>query len=135
MNGLPNEDDLLRVDPVRLQSALAAMPDEMVAAALQGLPAAVGERLRAELSPRRRGEMDEDRRTYPGRTREVARRLLLRIVFDLEPAGDEDPVAEESVHSKFMKKLAMRHPDFVWARKERVERAWMEHLKKTMRGE
>ena len=140
MNAPPNENDLLQIDPARLQSALAAMPDEMVAAALQGLSVPVAERVRAALSSRRRGELEGDRASYPDRTREVARRLLLRTVFDLEPV-DEAPETgagsgkTESTQRKFLKKLAQKHPDFVRARKERVERAWMEHLRRMVRGE
>ena len=116
-----------------VQRAIAGMPDMMVAAALLGPPEAVADKIVANLSKRRRTEISEAARDYSDRTRELSRRLLIKLVFGSglkEKASVPEESPRRKAYRKLLEKMGENHPTFRQAREQR----WMILLTEHLRG-
>ncbi len=122
MRNEPPIEAILEVSDAEVQKGLTEVADEMVAALLSSVPEKVSLKIISNLSERRRAEIVLRKETFPERTREVARKVVLKAILKLpdEPEGEEP--APESDRKKqlrqLMEKMAETHPDFIRAREE-----------------
>lgn len=95
-----DEDDLLELEPARLQRALLRVPDALLAQALAAAEPKLAARLEANLSRRRAGALGQAARRlregadFSARAARAALRNLVRSVFEL--AGPEAEGSEAS---------------------------------------
>ena len=112
----PVFEDVVRLDDPWVQNHLAHAPDAVIAAAIDGAPAAVCGKLLANLSTRRREAVRKLRGSYPPRTREVSRRVLVSILWELpDPEAQEElrrvaPEQKKIDYVRLMKWLAEKNP-------------------------
>ena len=144
MKSLPKFEDISGAPDVDVQRALMRVSEEILAAALLGAKAKVSDKIIANLSKKRREEVSAAAQKFPDRTREVARRVLVKMVFGIEDdetaaAADTPPKKERSARGKdlqsFLEKLSVRHPDFIEAKKQREQGLLAEHLRRLFEEE
>ena len=125
---LPNLEGILEVPDAEAQANLARVPEVILAAAIQDARADVARKVVSNLSRTRREEVTAaGRASYPARTCEVARRMVMKVLLgieDEETAGmlREEKGSREKELRAFLKKMAKRHPDFSKARQEWITR-------------
>ena len=134
---LPLFENIVRLDDAWVQNHLSGAPDEVIASALNGAPHALRVKLLKNLSPRRRDGVIKAAGDIPDRTREVAREVLVRVLWDLpDPKPTKEPAAAPEPDRKIdyvrlMKWFAEKNPAVAAAQEERrraMEQGILRHM-------
>ena len=122
MRNEPPIEAILEISDPEVQRGLTEVADEMVAAVLSSVPEKVSLKILSNLSERRRAEIVLRQEKFPARTREVARKVILKAILKLpEEPENEEPEPESDRRKQLrqlMEKMAETPPDFIRAREE-----------------
>jgi hypothetical protein len=145
-------EDILEVPDPDLQLRISRAKDLIIAAALEGAPGGVKEKIVRNISPRRYQAVREIQMEYgrfPQRTRYVAQRVLVKLAFGIEdeetragltgPSGavekkEVKPISKKE-YRQFIQKMLEQNPDFREAReiKKSVGRAF--YIRRLIQGQ